>query len=260
MAVIETSMDQSTLILTINRPEAMNALSLEVRHLMAEAFEAAKHDTAVRAVIVTGAGDRAFSAGADLRERATLNAQGGLPPSALWEQESDLQQGLEFWKPVIAAINGVALGGGCELAMSCDIRVAADHARFGLPEVTRGIIPGAGGTQRLPRLVPLGTALELLMTGRHINAQEAQRIGLVNHVVPLAGLLDRALEIAAEITKNAPLAVMAAKEAAYRGLNTTLQEGLRIENFHASVVRQTDDAREGPQAFIEKREPKYQGR
>ena len=263
MSVLETRMEGYTFVMTLNRPESMNAFNSELIAAVGEAWVQVREDSDIRSVVITGAGDRAFSAGADLKEMAQRNAAaGGAPPrNTFWDQaDPQLYRGLEMWKPIIAAVNGFALGGGCETAMACDIRVASETASFGLPEVARGIIPGAGGTQRIPRLVPFGIALELLMTGRRIPAAEAHRIGLVNHVVPADQLMDKALEIAAEIGANAPLAVMAAKEAAYRGLNTTLQEGLRIENFESQAIRYTDDAKEGPRAFAEKREANYQGR
>ena len=261
MAVLETRMEGHTFVMTLNRPESMNAFNSELIAAVGEAWVQVREDGNIRSVIMTGAGDRAFSAGADLKEMAQRNAGAGPQRNTFWDQpEPQLYRGLELWKPIIAAVNGFALGGGCETAMSCDIRVASENASFGLPEVARGIIPGAGGTQRIPRLVPFGIALELLMTGRRIPAAEAHRIGLVNHVVPHDQLMGKALEIASEIGANAPLAVMAAKEAAYRGLNTTLQEGLRIENFESQAIRHTEDAREGPRAFAEKREPNYQGR
>ena len=163
-------------------------------------------------------------------------------------------------KPVIAAINGYAIGGGLELALACDIRIAADHAQLGLREVTQGIIPGAGGTQRLPRLIPFGLALELLITGDLINAQEAYRVGLVTRVVPLPELMATAHGLAQRINENAPLAVRAAKEAAYKGIQMHLDEGMRFETLLQSKVRQSEDSKEGPRAFAEKRKPMYKGR
>lgn len=261
MAVLETKVDGHVFIMTLNRPESMNAFSSDLIAAVGEAFQRFATDGDLRVAIMTGAGDRAFSAGADLKEMASRNADSGPQRNTFWDQPvPQLYRGLELWKPVIAAVNGFALGGGCETAMACDIRIASEQASFGLPEVARGIIPGAGGTQRMPRLVPFGIALELLMTGRRIDAQEAYRIGLVNHVVPHDQLMDKALEVAREIEVNAPLAVAAAKESAYRGVNTTLQEGLRIENFESQAIRFTDDAKEGPRAFAEKREANYQGR
>ncbi|MPZ99154.1 MAG: hypothetical protein GEU80_07420 [Dehalococcoidia bacterium] len=260
MAGAEIEVRGYALIVTMNRPEAMNALNGEVRAGILDGLRRAQQDPEIRAVIITGAGDRAFSAGADLKERAAQNDAGGTQPGAFWDPgDPQLQRGLEFWKPTIAAVNGFALGGGCELAMACDIRVASDRAVFGQPEVTRGAIPGAGGTQRLPRLIPFGVALELLMTGRHIDAQEAHRLGLVNHVVPHEQLLDKAISIAEEIAANAPLAVMAAKEAAYRGREQSLLDGLRLEGLENRIVRASEDAREGPRAFAEKRKPNYRG-
>jgi E-phenylitaconyl-CoA hydratase len=161
---------------------------------------------------------------------------------------------------VIAAVNGYCLAGGLELALACDIRIAADHARFGLTEVLRGIIPGGGGTQRLPRIVPFGIALQLMLTGEHIDAAEAYRIGLVNKVVPAARLMDEAVALAERICANAPLSTRAIKESAYRGSNVSLEEGLRIESFLSRIIRTTDDSREGPRAFAEKRPAEFKGR
>ena len=232
MAVVEFEVrEEHIAVITLNRPEAMNALSRELSEAFKDAMVQFNRDKQLRVGIVTGAGERAFSAGADLKQISQRNAAGEEWPTIWDHTEPNLIRGLEVWKPLIAAINGYALGGGLETAMACDIRIAAEHARLGLPEVLRGIIPGAGGTQRLPRLVPFGIALELMMTGRHITADEAYRIGLVNRVVPAAELMDTAMAVAREIGKNAPLAVQAVKVAAYRGVQTTLAEGLRIENF-----------------------------
>jgi E-phenylitaconyl-CoA hydratase len=245
--------------ITINRPEAMNALNSAVRGGLNEAFSRFRDDPELWVAILTGAGDRAFSAGADLVEMSRRR-QGDFQ-DAFWEPGlPGINRGLDAGKPVIAAINGYCLAGGLELALACDIRIAAEHAQFGLMEVTRGIIPGGGGTQRLPRLVPLGAALELLYTGERISAAEAVRLGLVNRVVPAAGLLQEARELADRINQNAPLAVRAVREAALRGIELPLDQGLRIEAFLSRIIRDTDDSREGPRAFAEKRPPKFQGR
>jgi E-phenylitaconyl-CoA hydratase len=171
-----------------------------------------------------------------------------------------LVRGMEVWKPVIAAVNGYCLAGGLELALACDIRIAAEHATFALTEVRRGIIPGGGGTQRLPRTVPLGIALEMLFTGDPIDAHEAWRIGLVNRIVPAAELMSAAEALARRICQNAPLSVRAVKELAYRGRNLTLEEGLREELLMARAIRTTEDSKEGPLAFAKKREPEWKGR
>jgi E-phenylitaconyl-CoA hydratase len=250
-------------IITLNRPEALNALNTSLRRELLDALIQFRDAPDLWVAIITGAGDRAFSAGADLKEmsagrQAELT---GEVADAFWEPERPaLNRGLPIWKPIIAAINGYCLAGGLELALACDIRIAAEHARFGLTEVLRGIIPGGGGTQRLPRLVPFGIALQLMLTGEHIDAAEAYRIGLVNKVVPAGRALDEAIALAERICQNAPLSTRAIKEAAYRGMNATLEEGLRIEAFLSRIIRTTEDSREGPRAFAEKRPAQFQGR
>jgi enoyl-CoA hydratase/carnithine racemase len=171
-----------------------------------------------------------------------------------------ITRNFECWKPMIAAINGYCLAGGLEMALSCDIRVAAEHAQFGLAEVTRGIIPGAGGTQRLPRVIPFGPALELLLTGGKFDAQWAFRYGLVNHVVPADQVMPKAMEIANTLCENAPVSLRLVKEAAYKGLNMPIEEGLRFEIEQSKKVMQTEDSREGPLAFAQKRKPTWKGR
>ena len=171
-----------------------------------------------------------------------------------------ITRNLEIWKPIIAAINGYCLAGGLEIALACDIRIASETATFGLTEVSRGIIPVAGGTQRLPKLIPLGKSLEMILTGERIDAQEAYRIGLVNRVVPTGQLLPEAMRLAERICANAPLAVKAAKEAVYRGMNLPLSEGLWLEQQLADPVCQSEDAKEGPRAFFEKRPPVFKGK
>ena len=260
MAAVEFEVKGRTAYITMNRPEQMNAMNLEVWQGLTDAWIRVRDDPEIWTAIVTGAGDKAFSAGADLKEMSENRAmleRGETPPA---RPEITPHRGLEVWKPFIAAINGFCLAGGLETALACDIRIAAEHARFGLSEVTRAIIPGAGGTQRLPRVVPFCKALEILLTGDHIDAQEAYRIGLVNKVVPLAELMPAAEAIANKINENGPLAVRAIKEAAYRGVNMPLAEGLRLERLLSDVIRQTEDSREGPLAFAQKRKPVYRGR
>jgi len=250
--------------ITLNRPEALNALNGPLRRLVTESLQDFAQDENVSVAILTGAGERAFSAGADLKEmsnRKQAEARGDVSGDPMWgPQMLTLNRGLKIWKPVIAAINGYCLAGGLELALACDIRVAAEHAMFGLTEVMRGILPGGGGTQRLPRAMPVNVALELMLTGDHMPAQDAFRYGLINHVVPADQVMAKAEEIARKICANAPLSVRAIKESAYRGLDTTLEEGLRIEAMLARIIGYTEDSREGPRAFAEKRPAQWKGR
>ncbi len=245
-------------LITINRPQRMNAIDPATSAELLRAFATFRDDDALWAAVLTGAGDRAFSAGADLVSMAAANARGDAPD--LRVPFGGITRKFECWKPIIAAINGHCLAGGLELALCCDIRIAAEHAQFGLPEVTRAIIPGAGGTQRLPRAIPAAAAMHLLLTGGRFDAQWALRFGLVTEVVAGDRLLPRSLEIADEICRNGPVAVRAVKEAALRGRETTVEEGLRIENERGREVIATEDAREGPRAFAEKRAPRYKGR
>ncbi len=250
-------------IITLNRPEALNALNSSLRRDLLDAFVSFRDDPGAWVAIVTGSGDRAFSAGADLKEMsAGRQAElAGEPVDPFWEAERvALNRGLTIWKPIIAAINGFCLAGGLELALACDMRIAVDHARFGLTEVLRGILPGGGGTQRLPRIVPFGIALQMMLTGEHIDAAEAYRIGLVNKVVPSATLMAEAVALAERICANAPLSTRAIKESAYRGMNGSLEEGLRVESLLSRIIRTTDDSREGPRAFAEKRPAAFKGR
>ncbi len=257
MAAFELEVDGHVAIMHLNRPEAMNAMNRELREGMDAAFERLTNDRELRVAILIGEGGRAFSAGADLKEMA----EGGLAQSPWTPRAPSLMGTMEVWKPIIAAIDGFCLGGGLELSLSCDVRVATEVSQFGVPEVTRGIIPGAGGTQRLPRSIPFGIAMELLLTGKRIPAAEAARWGIINHVVPTrAELMPKCMEIAGQIGANGPLAVQAVKEAAYRGRYTTLAEGLRIEQFESALLGHTEDAKEGPKAFAEKRAPHYVGR
>ncbi|MBD3166569.1 crotonase [bacterium] len=242
--------------ITINNEKALNALSTKVLKELDQAITAAKNDGDVKAVILTGAG-KAFVAGADIRE---LNNLGPLEAVEYARTGQHLTIRIESMpKPVIAAVNGFALGGGCELAMACTLRVASTKAVFGQPEVKLGLIPGFGGTQRLPRLVGPGVALELLLTGDNINADEAYRIGLANKVVEPEELLDKARELADKMMQVGPVALRFTKDACYRGLSTTLTDGLRIEAdlFGASLA--TDDAKEGTAAFLEKRGANFKG-
>src|SRR5258705_13245602 len=212
---------------TVNRPKVLNALDRKTLAELREAFEDARDDAAIRGAILTGAGDKAFIAGADIREIASADAVAAVELTRNGQRVLDAIE--QLGKPVIAAVNGFALGGGCETAMACTIRVASEHARLGQPEVTLGIIPGGGGTQRLPRLVGKGRALQLILSGAMITAQEAYRIGLVNEVVPAAELLTRAEAILKQILANAPLAVKFSLEAVNKGMETSQAEGMSPE-------------------------------
>lgn len=262
--MIRTECRGHVLEITIDRPEARNALSLEMGRALCDTWLAFRDDAELRVAILTGAGDKAFCAGADLTEvRGWYQSMTPIERRERGEREpglGGLTRNLDPGKPVIAAVGGHCLAGGLELALACDMRVAAEHATFGLPEVTRGIIPGAGGTQRLPRVVPLGIALELLLTGERIDAATALSIGLVNRVVPAAELMDHARELADRIAANAPLAVRAIREAVYRGWHLPLDEALRVEQFYAEPVRATQDAQEGILAFTQRRPPVFQGK
>jgi E-phenylitaconyl-CoA hydratase len=244
---------------TINRPERRNAIDPETSRELRDAFEAFKGDDAVWVAILTGTGDQAFSAGADLVAMAEAFA-GGAQGMRYDVPFGGITRGFECWKPIIAAINGYCLAGGLELALACDIRVAADHASFGLPEPKRAIIPGAGGTQRLPRAVPMAFAMELLLTGDRFDAETALRFGLVSRIVPAGQVMATAEEIAAKILECGPLAVRAIKEAAIRGLEMSLDDGLKLESELVGQVFRSEDAREGPTAFAQKRKPEYKGR
>jgi enoyl-CoA hydratase len=243
---------------TLNRPKVLNALSRRTWEDLRAAFEDARDDAAVRGVVLTGAGDKAFIAGADISELAHVTAVEAKTSSAYGQGVLDLIENLG--KPVIAAVNGFALGGGCETAMACTIRIAAEHAKFGQPEVKLGLIPGGGGTQRLPRLVGKGRALQLILSGEIIGAQEAHRIGLVNEVVPAAELIARAEAILRQIFANAPIAVTYSLEAVNRGMETSQAEGVAIEASLFGLCAGTEDKHEGTQAFLQKRAPQFEGR
>ena len=243
---------------TLNRPKVLNALSKPLMAELKAAFEDAREDSAMRGVILTGAGDKAFAAGADISELANDTAVEAEEKSRNGQAVTSLIENLG--KPVIAAVNGFALGGGCELAMACTIRLAAETAKFGQPEVKIGTMPGYGGSQRLPRLVGKGRALQMILSGEIIGAQEAYRIGLVNEVVPNAYLMARAETILRQIICNAPIGVKFSIEAVNKGLETSLTEGLLLEASLFAICAATDDKREGTSAFLEKRAPQFRGR
>ena len=243
---------------TLNRPKVLNALNQRTWQDLRAAFEDARDDATVRGVILTGAGDKAFIAGADISEIAHLTAVDAERSSRYGQDVLTLIENLG--KPVIAAVNGFALGGGCETAMACTIRVASEHARFGQPEVSLGIIPGGGGTQRLPRLVGKGRALQIILSGAMITAQEAYRIGLVDEVVPATDLIPRAEAILKQIFANAPVAIRFSLEAVNRGLETSQAEGMALEASLFGLCAGTEDKDEGTQAFLQKRAAKFKGR
>ena len=243
---------------TLNRPKVLNALNRRTWEDLQTAFEDAREDSAIRGVILTGAGDKAFIAGADIGELSRVTAVEAEESSTFGQGVLNLIENLG--KPVVAAINGFALGGGCETAMACTIRLATESARFGQPEVKLGVPPGGGGTQRLPRLVGKGRALQLILSGEMISAQEAYRIALVNEVVPAADLIPRAEAILKQIFANAPLAVRYSLEAVNKGLETSQTEGLALEASFFGLCAGTEDKQEGTQAFLQKRAPEFQGR
>lgn len=244
--------------ITVNRPKVLNALNTPTWSDLRRAFKHARNDEAVRGVILTGAGDKAFIAGADIGELAQVSAVEAEQSSRFGQGVLDLIENLG--KPVVAAVNGFALGGGCETAMACTMRIAVESAKFGQPEVALGLIPGGGGTQRLPRLVGKGRALQLILSGDMISAQEAYRIGLVNEIVPASELIARAETILNKIASNAPLAIKLALKATNMGMDTSQGEGLLLEASYFGLCAATEDKKEGTNAFLEKRAPQFHGR
>lgn len=255
-SIVVTRRDRAHVVITINRPEARNALSLDVQDGLARALNEVEYDDAVRAVVLTGAGERAFVAGADVKQLRTYTAYDGL--------QGRLQRLFDriasFEKPTIAAVNGLALGGGCELALACDIRIAARAARFGFPETGLSIIPGAGGTQRLPRLVGAGRALELILTGRVVSADDALAMGLVSHVVPDEDLLDTAATVAESVAAKGPLATRLARLVVRSGADAGVAAGMTIERMAQAILHETADKQEGIAALLERRTPEFEGR
>ena len=243
---------------TINRPDKLNALNIETIKELEELFTHLKDNQEVKVVIITGAGEKAFVAGADIEELSKLNMLEGKEYSLRGQRVFSLIENLG--KPVIAAVNGYALGGGTELALACHIRIASEKAMFGQPEVKLGLIPGYGGTQRLARLVGKGKALEMILTGDMITAQQALEIGLVNKVVSPEELLSTCRDIAKKIMNNSPIAVKYALEAVNNGLDKSLEEGLGIEAEFFGMVCGTEDSKEGTKAFLEKRKPLFKGK
>ena len=250
--------DGSVASLTVNRPKVLNALNLQTLDELRRAILDLKHDDTVRAVILTGAGDKSFVAGADINELAVQTPTSGREHAVRGQHVLDLIE--HMGKPVIAAINGYALGGGCELAMACTMRIAADTAKLGQPEINLGIMPGYAGTQRLARIAGRGRALELLLTGDQISAQEAHRLGLVNRVVPAASLMAEAKALASALAGKAPVAVRYILEAVHKGLEMPFPQAQIFEATLFGLVASTDDMREGTKAFLEKRKPEFKGR
>jgi enoyl-CoA hydratase len=250
--------DGAVALVTINRPKVLNALNSQTLDELRRAALELKHDTAVRALVLTGAGEKSFVAGADIKELALMTPDGGRDHALRGQHVFDLLE--HMGKPVVAAINGFALGGGCELAMACTMRIAASTARLGQPEVNLGLIPGYAGTQRLARIVGSGRALELLLSGDHITADEAFRIGLVNRVVPAAELLTEAKRLAAMLAAKAPIAIRYILDAVHQGVEMPLAQAQLFEATLFGLAASTDDMREGTKAFLEKRPAEFKGR
>jgi E-phenylitaconyl-CoA hydratase len=244
--------------ITINRPEAMNAMDAEVYARLSEAWVDVRDNPDVWVAIVTGAGDRAFTAGADLKSMIPRTREKA--DFFLTQKNMILNRGLDVWKPVIAAINGYCLAGGMTLLFATDVRIAAAHATFEISEVKRAILPGNGGTQRALRQLPYAIAMEMLLLGRRLTAEEALAYGLINRVVPMKDLMPTAEEYAGKLCENGPLALRAIKELAIRSQSVPLEHGLRLEESFQEFLRTTEDAKEGPRSFAEKRKPDYKAR
>jgi len=249
---------EAVTVLFVNRPQVLNAINRETLGEIADAARAFVADPAQGALVVTGQGEKAFISGADINELASLGPAAAEDISRFGQGVVDLLE--QSPKPVIAAVNGYAFGGGCELALACHMRLASENAVLGLPEVKLGIIPGYGGTQRLPRLVGPGRALELILSARNVKADEAERIGLVNRVVPQAELVAEAVKLAQAILKNGPLAVTAALECVVRGMQLPLEQGLRFESGRFGILAASEDMHEGLQAFLDKRPASFKRR
>ncbi len=260
MSIIYEKRDRVAYI-TINRPEVRNAIDLETTQELGNAWKDFRDDDNLWIGVITGAGDKAFSAGADLKSLIPMLTSAGRTGG-----ETDdggfggITRGFECWKPIIAAVNGHCFAGGFEIVLACDLRIASENATFGLTEARWGIIPAAGGTQRLPRAVPLAKAMEIVLMAEPISAQEAYRIGLINKVVPQAELMHEVDRWVATLLERGPLALRAAKQAMLRGLSLPLNEGMRLERRLANDLFGTEDAREGPLAFAQKRKPQFKGR
>jgi enoyl-CoA hydratase len=244
-------------LITINRPDKLNALNIATRKELADTLDELRNDDEVRVVVITGAGEKAFVAGADISEFAGRTA---IEQRAVMKARNIFTAAEDFPKPLIAMINGFCLGGGCELALSCDIRIASDRARFGQPEINLGIIPGGGGTQRMTRLIGEGKAMQLVLTGEMIDAQEAHRLGLVNEVYPAAELEPKTMGLAHKIAEKSPVALAMAKTSVKNAARTNLREGLEREIDLFALCFSSEDKEEGVRAFLEKRKPQFKGR
>jgi len=255
--MIDYQKDGKIAIITINHPEALGALTVKGFQELHDALAAYRDDDSLLCGILTGTGDKAFCSGVDIKDMLPYIKE---TANSIWQQPTTIVRQFDLWKPMIAAINGMALGGGLEMCLACDIRVASDKARFGFPEVKVGMFPGAGGTQRLPRLIGAGLAAEMIFTGKLIDAQEAYRVGLVNRIVPLEEVMPTARSIAEAICENGQLAIRSAKECMVRGMNMSLEEGLRLEVSLTPPVVFSRDFAEGLKAFAEKRKPEFEGK
>jgi enoyl-CoA hydratase len=258
LTYIRVEWDNELAVVVVDRQDKLNALNAELISELGEVFDGLRADDNVRGVILIGAGEKAFVAGADIAELAKMDSLGGVKVSRHGQEVfRDIER---FPKPVLAAVGGYALGGGCELALACHLRIASENARFGFPEVGLGIIPGYGGTIRLARLIGLGRAVELTLTADMVGAERAAEIGLVSAVVPRAELLERAKELLRKVTKNGPVAVRMALESIYRGVDTSTSEALDFEASLFGLLASTEDLKEGMSAFLEKRKPDFKGR
>jgi enoyl-CoA hydratase/carnithine racemase len=257
MGVVQYTKEGRIAIFKIHRPEALGALNVEGMTELHNALLAFRDDDQLWVGIITGSGDKAFSAGVDIKDYLPLVKKTTVKK---WQRPTGIMRGLDIWKPLIAACNGLTLGGGLEICLACDLIIASENAKFGLPEVKVGICPGGGGTQRLPRVIPIRLAAEMLFTGKTIDAGEAYRIGLVNKIVPLEQLMTEAMKMAERICEAAPLAVRSAKECMVRGMNMSLIEGLQLEDDFQTYIMSTKDFEEGLRAFREKRRPKFKGK
>ncbi len=255
---IDVEVAQGVCTIVINRPERLNAMDAEHYRGLSQAWCRVRDDAQIRVAIVTGAGEKSFTTGADIK--SFLTGPPGYDEMWLTQRDQLLNRGLEVWKPVIAAVNGYCLGGGMTLMLATDIRIASENATFSLAEVKRGVVPGNGGTQRILGQLPYAIAMEMLLTGDSIDAQTAARWGLVNQVVPANDLHGAAMDCARRVAANAPLAVQGAKELALRSRDVDLATGLRMEQVMNRMLMATEDAREGPAAFAEKRPPQFKGR